>query len=90
MRRINTVSHISNQGHLLLRVFQTQIKDLQIGQTVVTKDLTKIGRIFDIFGPINQPYVSIKLNPGIPEPKDLIGEILYSFEEKKSFKKKRN
>jgi RNA-binding protein len=90
MRRINTVLQISNQGHLLLRVLQSQIKDLKIGQTVVTKDLTQIGRIFDIFGPVNHPYISIKPNPGIIEPKNLIGDILYNFEEKKPPKRKRN
>lgn len=88
MRRINKVLFISNQKHLIVRVASNKINALNIGQTVVTKNLTKLGRIFDIFGPVNHPFVSIKLNPEIVGAENLIGEILYSFEEKKSKKRK--
>lgn len=81
--------HISNQKHLILRVPPNQMSALKIGQTIVTKNLTKIGRVFDIFGPVNHPFVSIQLNPGV-EGEDKIGEVLYSFEEKKFQKRKRS
>ena len=89
MRRLSKVLHISNQKHLILRVPPNQINALKIGQQIVTKNLAKIGRIFDIFGPVNHPYISIQLNPGI-EGEDKIGDVLYSFEEKKFQKKRRS
>ena len=89
MRRLNKVLHISNQNHLLLRVSSNLVNTLNIGDPVVTQDLTKIGRIFDIFGPVNHPYISIQPNTGILERQNVIGEVLYSFEEKKSRKRKR-
>ncbi|MHA1264478.1 MAG: H/ACA ribonucleoprotein complex subunit GAR1 [Candidatus Helarchaeota archaeon] len=83
MRRINRIQHVSNQRHLITRVTVNQVKQLKIGQTVVTKDLNKIGKIFDIFGPINNPYISIKLDPTIGDAQNLIGEIVYVFEGRK-------
>ncbi|MFX1295703.1 MAG: H/ACA ribonucleoprotein complex subunit GAR1 [Promethearchaeota archaeon] len=88
MRRLNKVLHLSNQKHLILRVKSNQMKNLKINQTVVTKDLNKIGRIFDIFGPVNNPFISIQPSSQINEPEKLVGKILYGFDEKKSYKKK--
>ena len=88
MRRLNKVLHISNQKHLILRVASNQVKSLKIGQTVVTKDLNKIGRIFDIFGPVDHPYLSIQPSSKIENLTSLVGEMLYGFEEKKSRKKR--
>ncbi len=82
MRRINKIQHISNQRHLITRVVSNQIKDIKIGQTVVTKDLIDVGRIFDIFGPLNHPFISIKLNPDIKGEENLVGQLLYSFEKR--------
>ena len=39
--------------------------DANIGQSVVDKDGEPIGKIFDIFGPVDLPFASIKLNEGI-------------------------
>jgi len=36
--------------------------------------------VFDIFGPITVPYVSIK--PTIPEPSAFVGRVLYASDEK--------
>ena len=90
MRRLNKVIHFTNQKHLITRVDPNQIKALKIGQTVVTKNLTRLGKIFDIFGPVNQPFISIKVNPGIENPANLVGEVIYSFEEKTSQKRRRS
>ncbi len=89
MRRLSKVIHLTNQRHLVTRVSPNQIKALRIGQTVVTKDLNRLGKIFDIFGPVNHPFVSIKLNQGIKTPENLVGELIYSFEEKSSHKRRR-
>ena len=39
--------------------------EARIGQPVSDKDGRTIGTVFDIFGPVEAPYASIKLNEGI-------------------------
>ncbi|MHA1651994.1 MAG: H/ACA ribonucleoprotein complex subunit GAR1 [Candidatus Helarchaeota archaeon] len=87
MRRLSKILHLSNQKHFVLRVTSNQVKNLKIGQPVVTKELTEIGRIFDIFGPVNNPFVSIQPKEEVTDLKKLIGEVIYSFEKKKPQKK---
>ena len=43
----------------------TLTADARIGQPVTDKTGKSIGRIFDIFGPVEAPYASIKLNDGV-------------------------
>jgi len=88
LRRLEKVLLVSNQRHLITKVQSAQIKSLKIGQPVVTKDLVKIGRIFDIFGPVTHPYISIQPNQEIADPTKYLGEIVYGFEEKKPLKGK--
>jgi rRNA processing protein Gar1 len=51
--------HQSKGNHNLIITLQA---DARIGQTVVDKGGNSIGKIFDIFGPVETPYASIKLN----------------------------
>ena len=51
--------HQSKGNHNLIVTLQA---DARIGQTVVDKGGNPIGKIFDIFGPVETPYASIKLN----------------------------
>lgn len=39
--------------------------DARIGLSVTDKDGKYLGKIFDIFGPVETPYASIKLNEGV-------------------------
>ena len=39
--------------------------DARIGQPVADKEGKPIGKIFDIFGPVEAPFASIKLNEGV-------------------------
>ena len=39
--------------------------EARIGQAVSDKDGKPLGKIFDIFGPIEAPFASIKLNDGV-------------------------
>ena len=43
----------------------TLTADARIGQPVAEKAGKPIGTIFDIFGPIEAPYASIKLDEGV-------------------------
>ena len=39
--------------------------DTRIGQPVSDKNGKMIGKVFDIFGPVETPYASIRLNDGV-------------------------
>lgn len=43
----------------------TLLTEARIGQPVTLNDGKTIGKIFDIFGPIDAPYASVKLNDGV-------------------------
>jgi len=82
LKRLGKVSHVSSHKMLILKSEFAP----RIGDTVVTKNLTEIGKVSDVFGPISEPYVAIK-------PKDrtnldsLIGQILYILPSPKKIKK---
>lgn len=55
--------HISKgNGNLIIRLEV----ETRIGQDTADKDGNPMGKIFDVFGPINTPYASIKLIQGYP------------------------
>ena len=43
----------------------TLSSEARIGQPVTDKDGRTIGKVFDIFGPVEAPYASIRLNEGV-------------------------
>jgi RNA-binding protein len=47
----------------------------QIGETVVDENLTVVGKVFDIFGPVSSPYTAIK--PTIGKTEKLVNKTLY-------------
>jgi RNA-binding protein len=49
----------------------------KIGETIVDENLTPIGKVFDIFGPVSSPYAAVK--PTLREAEKLGGKILYVF-----------
>ncbi|MHA1835790.1 MAG: H/ACA ribonucleoprotein complex subunit GAR1 [Candidatus Odinarchaeia archaeon] len=74
--------HLSSQNHIIIKTNFAP----KIGSNVYTKTKKFIGKIIDVFGPINSPFLSIKPNKKI-EPTDYLGEELFVFKE---FKPKRN
>lgn len=74
MRRLGKVLHVSKRGSLILRTDKTP----PIGPKalVLDKEANEIGTILDVFGPVNNPYVSIRLYEGIDGQK-LVGQPLY-------------
>jgi len=84
MKKLGKVLHVSAQNRIIVKA-DKNISSMDMD--VINKELRKIGGIFDIFGNVKSPYVSV-----IPkEPKILAeiqeGEILY-LREKKIEKKK--
>ncbi len=61
MKRLGVVLHRSD-GMLIVRADKTIGKDvLAWNSTVITKKMKKVGKIKELFGPVNNPYVSIRI-----------------------------
>ena len=74
MRRLNKILHLSKNGKLILRL--NSDTNLKIGGKVFNSKLREVGKIQDIFGPVNTPYISI--TPKISDPLSLVGKLVYS------------
>ena len=57
MKKLGTISHITNKGKMIVRSHKTP----GFGISVFTPDGEQLGIIHDIFGPTNKPYISVKL-----------------------------
>ena len=70
--RVGTSSHISNSsGNLILRA-ERQVK---IGEAIADSRGKQIGHVFDIFGPVEAPFIAVKTR--MKDPEKLIGEDLF-------------
>lgn len=56
MERICKVLHITSDKNIILKTENP----VRIGDKIVDKNLKPIGKVFDIFGPVSSPYVSVK------------------------------
>jgi RNA-binding protein len=57
MKFLGNISHVSNSGKLIARSSETPPS----GAFIFNKDKKKIGKVWDVFGPTKNPYISIKL-----------------------------
>ncbi|ELZ82869.1 Gar1/Naf1 family protein [Haloferax larsenii] len=73
MRRIGTVSRTA-QGLAIVRLDDDDHPD--IGTMVVDESLSTVGRIVDVFGPVERPYVAITADDD--NPARLVGNKLYA------------
>ncbi len=60
MKRLGTVLHTID-NLLIVRADKTLKKDAFTNAMVITKSMKRIGRIKELFGPVNAPYISIKI-----------------------------
>jgi RNA-binding protein len=74
MRRLGKALHVSKRGSLILRTDKTPPTGPKA--LVLDKEANKIGTVLDVFGPVNNPYVSIRPYEGI-DIQSLVGQILY-------------
>jgi len=56
LERIGKILHITSDKNIILKAENRA----RIGDRVVDENLNPIGKIFDIFGPVSSPYVSVK------------------------------
>lgn len=71
MKRIGKVLHLSKNNNWILR---TKVKPI-LHKNVFDEKLKKIGKIFDIFGPVTMPYISVK--PLVMNPEKYLAQVLY-------------
>jgi RNA-binding protein len=70
--QVGTVLHLSqSSGNLILKAK----KKAKIGEVVTDSKGERIGVVFDLFGPVGDPFISVK--PSIKDPNRLIGEELF-------------
>jgi len=56
LERLGKVLHITSNKNIILKAENRA----QIGDRVIDENLKPVGKIFDIFGPVSLPYVSVK------------------------------
>ncbi|MDM7913425.1 MAG: Gar1/Naf1 family protein [Methanotrichaceae archaeon] len=71
MKRLGTALHVV-QKRLIVRgepveggEIRSEAKVPRVNSWVVDQKRTKIGRVFDIFGPVKHPYIIVRLNKGL-------------------------
>ena len=69
---LGTVKETSREGHIL--IIGSKVPDA--GDPVFDSDKKRIGTVKRIFGPVDEPYVSIALERGI-SPDKLKGKDIY-------------
>jgi len=72
LKRLGIVLHRSkNTGNLILRAEFAP----EVGEKVLDSKLKTVGNVFDIFGPVSRPYVSVR--PTVERPESYQGRPLY-------------
>jgi RNA-binding protein len=73
MRRVGTVSRVA-QGVAVVRLDDDPP---EIGTAVVDDSLARVGRVVDVFGPVDRPYVAVTPDDGVSLA-SLVGSKLYA------------
>lgn len=74
MKRVGEVVRTA-QGLVVARCPDRERPD--IGDTVLDESLDTVGRIVDVFGPVDRPYVAVTPRSGVL-PDALLGQKLYA------------
>jgi len=64
-RTIGTVLHLVD-NKLIVRGKKMKPEQI-VNSIVITNDKRKIGKVYDVFGPVNRPYVSVKTFKSVKE-----------------------
>ncbi|MFD1569851.1 H/ACA ribonucleoprotein complex subunit GAR1 [Halorubrum laminariae] len=75
MRRVGLV--VRTAGGLAIARADTAAEPPRIGSSVVDESLSTVGRVVDVFGPIDHPYVAVTPNDGVGLA-SLVGGKLYA------------
>jgi len=70
--RIGVATHLSfSSGNLILNAE----RPVRIGEPVHNAKKSKVGRVFDFFGPVSKPFISVRLD--LKEVEKYVGQPLY-------------
>ncbi len=83
LQRIGRVLHISSSKKAVLKAEKLP----RIDDKIVDERMEPVGRVFDIFGPVSSPYVSVKTT--VKDPDRLVNCVLYTIPSSKPRKKRR-
>jgi rRNA processing protein Gar1 len=83
LQRLGRALRISPSRNIIIKVEAVP----RIGERVVDENLKAVGKVFDVFGPVSSPYVSVK--PTIQEPEKLTNKLLYVLPSKRRKEKVR-
>jgi len=83
LQRIGRTLHISSNKNIIVKAEELP----KFGDKVVDENLSFVGTVFDIFGPVSSPYVSVKTT--VEEPQRYVGHILYAVPSKPPREKRR-
>ena len=74
-KRLGIATHVSSQGNLIVRCDGSV--NIKANDAVLLQE-KRIGSIYDVFGPIGKPYVSVKISDGFrAQAKALINKPVY-------------
>jgi len=71
--KIGAVLHISSSGNIIIQGGKIP----PLGATIVTKQNRNVGFVKDIFGPVNNPFVSVSPRHFSEELETLVGKTLF-------------
>lgn len=74
MQRVGTVSRTAQN---LAIVHCEDDSHPDIGTTVIDESLSQVGRVVDVFGPVERPYVAVATDRGV-RLAELVGQKLYA------------
>jgi RNA-binding protein len=76
MRRVGTVVRAA-QHLAIVRLPEGGDDAPDVGTEVVDESLSTVGRVVDVFGPVDRPYVAVSPSEGVGAA-ELLGEKLYA------------
>ena len=74
VKRLGKILHFSKSRNLILRLEKNSLP--RIRSRVFDSKLRHVGFVFDVFGPVSKPYVSVKSS--LSNPSDLVGRVVYT------------
>jgi len=74
MKRVGEVVRVA-QGVAIARAPDADHPDL--GTDVIDESLAEVGRVVDVFGPVERPYLAVTLSREVHLPA-LVGTVLYA------------
>lgn len=82
LQRIGRVLHLSSSNNLILKAENIP----RIGEKVLDENLQQVGTVFDVFGPVSSPYLTVK--PITKDAGKLVNKILYTPSQKRRKREK--